>query len=114
MRELDHFNLEYEGTPGEHVTVTVTAKDTTHLVLFTLNGNTMVLHAGDAIEFQLGNASGQRTDLQIVMDFNHQGSYAVVVENVENCSRDPQNTGTCTNRISGPPKEFLTFAFFVE
>ena len=73
-----------------------------------------VLPAGSDINFTLGNTSGQRTDLQIVMDFNHQGRYDVVIENVSNCSKDPQDTGTCTNRVNGPPKEFLLFAFFVE
>jgi hypothetical protein len=113
MRERDHNNLEYEGAPGEDVTITVTRNGTTQMVQFTLDGDTMVLHDGDPIRFKYKNASGQRTDLQIAMDFNHVGSYEVVVENVSNCSRDIPHTGSCRNGIGGPPKEFLTFAFFV-
>ena len=114
MRERDHNNLEYEGAPGEDVTVDVTADGTTHLVEFTLDGETSPLNEGQPIQFKLKNASGQMTDLQLVLDFDHQGTYDVVVENVEDCSRDIQHTGTCINRITGPPKEFLTFGFFVE
>lgn len=113
MRERDHDNLEYEGGPEEKAKITVTAQGTTHLVEYTLNGVTKKLKKGDPIEFDLKSAVGQQTDLQIVLDFNAQGTYDVDVENIPNCSEDDQHLGKCVNTVAGPPKEFLTFVFFV-
>lgn len=110
MREIDHDNLEYEGTPGESVTVTVTPHGTNQLVQFTVNGVTKQLLAGSDINFNLGS-DGQTTNLQILFDFNGLGRYDVVVENVPNCTRDLQQTGTCPNKVNGPPKDSLLFAF---
>jgi hypothetical protein len=113
MREVDHDNLEYEGAPGENVTISVTPDGTNQLVQFTINGITKQLLAGSDINFNLGS-SGQTTNLQILFDFNSQGRYDVVIENVANCSRDTQHTGNCPNRVTGPPRQTLLFGFFVK
>lgn len=110
MREVDHDNLEYEGAPGENVTITVTPQGTNQLVQFTVNGITNQLLAGSDINFNLGS-NGQTTDLQILFDFNGQGHYDVVIENVSNCRKDLQHVGTCANRLLGPPRDSLLFAF---
>ena len=113
MQEVDHNNLEYKGSAGEPVTVTVTPNGTTQLVAFTLDGNSQPLPPGGKIRFNLKNASGQQTTLQLVLDFNANGSYEVVVENVTNCSQDTQHVGRCLNTVDGPPKAFLTLVFSV-
>lgn len=115
MREIDHNNLEYAGAPGEKVTIRITAHGTTQMVNYTLDGGApKPLKSGDPIEFNLKNAAGQRTDLQLILDFNAQGSYEVVVENVSNCSKAVQHAGTCVHTWEGPPREIETFAFFTE
>ncbi len=113
MRELDHDNLEYEGGPGEAVTVKVVAKGTTPIVAFTLDGVSQPLAADGLIQFNLKNTSNQRTDLQLILDFNAPGTYEVTVLGVPNCSRDAQAVGSCLHKWKGPPRKIKTFAFFV-
>jgi hypothetical protein len=114
MRERDHINLEYEGGPGEPVTVRVKAIGTSHLVEYTLDGTTRKLQKGEPIRFNLKTVSGQQTDLQLVLDFNAQGSYEVTIENIPNCTGEGAGTGQCINTFPGPPKEFPLFGFFVK
>jgi len=113
MRELDHDNLEYEGAPGESASVKITANGTTQIVAYTLNGVSQALGANGLIQFNLKNSSGQRTDLQLILDYNANANYDVVVELVPNCSRDLTGVGSCVHRWKGPPRKIKTFAFFV-
>lgn len=113
MRELDHDNLEYEGGPGEEARVRVTAQATTPIVSYTLNGQSQPLSSSGLIQFNLKSSKGQRTDLQLILDFNAQGAYEVVVENVPNCSKDAGQVGHCVHKWKGPPRKIKTFAFFV-
>lgn len=113
MRELDHDNLEYEGGPGEAVTVRVTAKGTTPIVPYTLDGQSLALGSNGLIQFNLKTTSKQRTDLQLILDFNAPGTYEVTVLAVPNCSRDAQAVGSCLHKWKGPPRKTKTFAFFV-
>jgi hypothetical protein len=114
MKEINHDTLRYKGNPGEKATIRVTAQGTKHMVNYTLDGgDTQVLLEGQPIEFNLKNTSGQRTDLQLLLQFNAQGSYEIVVENVENCSKDVNHTGKCTRSRDVPPNVILNFKFFV-
>lgn len=114
MREKDHNHLEYEGTPGEKVTLRITAKGTNHMVTYKLNGGaTQVLKKGDPIEFNLKAASGQRTDLQVIMDGTTRGTYELALENVPNCKDDLQQIGKCVDTRKAPPKKDSLYAFFV-
>jgi hypothetical protein len=114
MQELDHNNLEYEGAPGEKVTMEVTAKDTNHIVTYKFDiGATQVLKKGDAIEFNLKNTSGQKTELQLITDGTTPGSYDIIVENVPNCVKDLQQLGNCKRTRPVPPKKISLFVFFV-
>jgi len=114
MKELDHDNLEYQGSPGEKVTIRITAQGTTHMVTYKLDGGaTQVLKQGDPIEFDLKNVSGQRTDLEVTIDGDHEGSYEMVIENVTNCENDAQHIGKCVRTRRVPPKKVSLFAFFV-
>src|SRR5439155_26654995 len=72
MKELDHDNLEYQGSPGEKVTIRITAQGTTHMDTYKLDGGeTQVLKQGDPIEFDLKNVSGQRTEQEVNIDGDH-------------------------------------------
>jgi hypothetical protein len=114
MKELDHDNLEYEGGPGETARVRVTPHGTTAIVPYTVDGTSLGLGVGGGvIEFNLKNSSGQRTDLQLILDFNALGNYDVTVEGVANCSRDAAAVGGCLHKWKGPPRKIKTFAFFV-
>lgn len=114
MRELNHIQHVYEGNPGEQVTVTVTASGTVHLVTFSLDGGpAQPLPAGTPIQFNLNNASGDLTTLQLVMDFTGPGSYDIVVRAVTNCPTDPQHT-SCTHSRVGPPLVIENHRYFVE
>ena len=114
MRELDHNNLEYQGGPGESARVRVAPNGTTAIVPYTLDGQSLSLGVGGGvIQFNLKNSTGQRTDLQLILDYNAPGNYEVIVEGVANCSRDAAAIGSCLHRWKGPPRKIKTFAFFV-
>lgn len=113
MREINHELLQYEGAPGEPVTITVTPHDTTKMVNFVLDGGPpQAVPPGIPIRFNLGNASGSQRRLQLTMDFNHVGSYDIDVSDVENCSVTPPPL--CRNTREGPPLVIENFTFFVE
>ena len=113
MREINHELLQYKGAPGEPVTITVTPHDTTSMVNFVLDGGPpQALAAGSAIRFNLKNVSGAQTRLQLSMDFNHVGSYDIVVTDVVNCSVSPPPS--CRDNREGPPRVIENFTFFVE
>jgi uncharacterized lipoprotein NlpE involved in copper resistance len=114
MRELNHNTLRYAGRPGEPVTIRVEAQDTSHLVEYTLDGVTQPLTKGTPITFRLKNTAGERTDLQIVLDFNGEGSYEVVIESVTGCPKDTAHRNRCVDTWDGPPLTGGTYAFFVE
>jgi hypothetical protein len=113
MNEADHDMLRYKGAPGEQVTINVTAHGTTHLVTFNLDDVSHALPAGTPIRFNLGNSSGDVTRLQLIMDFNHEGSYEYEIENVVDCREDAGHVGTCKHTREGPPKVFENFKFSV-
>lgn len=113
MREINHELLQYEGAPGEPVTITVTPHNTTKMVNFVVDGApAQALAAGSPIRFNLKNASGAQTRLQLTMDFNGVGSYEIVVSDVENCSITPPPS--CRDTRDGPPLVIENFTFFVE
>ena len=108
MVELDHDDLRYSGQPGEQVLVTVTAQETSALGVFTLRGITKPLPADGIITFSLENQpNDQPMVLQLDLDFNHEGSYRVVVTSVTN---EPDNE--CVHTWLGPPLLIKTFSFF--
>lgn len=113
MREVNHLLRQYEGAPGEQVTITITPHNTTQLVNFVLDGApAQPLPAGTPIRFNLKNSSGDITRLQITMDFNGVGSYDIVVSSVVNCSTTPPPT--CKRTRNGPPLVIENLTFFVE
>jgi uncharacterized lipoprotein NlpE involved in copper resistance len=114
MKELNHNTQRYAGRPGEQVNIRVEAQGTSHLVEYTLDGETRPLKKGTPITFRLGNTSGARTDLQIVLDFDGEGSYEVVIENVTGCSKDTAHQNRCADTWDGPPLTGGTYAFFVD
>ena len=104
MRELSHTKHRYEGAPGEQVTITFTPHDTTALVAFILDGApAQSLPPGTPLRFNLKNNPGDVTLLQLTMDFNGEGSYDIVVQNVVDCPTDPQHHLSCTHNRIGPP-----------
>ncbi len=108
MVELDHDDLRYSGQPGESVRVTVTPQETTAIGEFTLRGITRPLPANGVITFSLeSQPNDQPMVLQLDLDFNHQGSYQVVVTAVTN---EPDDE--CVHTWLGPPLEIKTFSFF--
>jgi hypothetical protein len=113
MRELSHPKHRYEGVAGEQVTIKITANGTTHMVHFVLDGaSAQVLPAGTPLRFNLKNSSGDVTLLQLTMDFNGEGSYDIVVANVENCPTDPLHI-KCTHTRNGPPRVIENHKYFV-
>jgi hypothetical protein len=113
MNETDHDMLKYKGAAGEQITINVTAQGTTHLVTFNLNDVSHALPAGTPIRFKLGNSSGKVTRLQLIMDFNHEGSYEYEIENVVDCTGDSEQLGTCKHTREGPPMVIENFRFSV-
>ena len=113
MNEVDHGLLVYEGGPGEQVTINVTPQDTGHMVTYNLNNVSHVLPAGTPLRFNLGDESGDVTRLQLIMDFNHEGSYEYVVQNVVDCTGLVITPNTCTHRRDGPPLVIENFTFSV-
>lgn len=108
MVELDHDDLRYSGHAGEMVRITVTPQGTTAIGTFTLNGDTQPLPANGVITFPLECLPGdQPMIVQLVLDFNHEGSYRVVVTSVTN---EPDNE--CVHTWLGPPLLIKTFSFF--
>lgn len=85
MTEEPLGTLFYLGKPNEAVTITITPIDTTQLVEYTLNGDTLPFPANGILNFNLG-AAGSTTTLQLVLDFNSPsgGSYIVFVRSVTN------------------------------
>jgi hypothetical protein len=113
MNETNHGLLRYKGAAGEQVTINVTPHDTGHLVTYNLNDVSHVLPAGTPIRFNLGDESGDVTRLQLIMDFNHEGNYEYVVENVVDCTALVITPTTCTHRRDGPPLVIENFKFSV-
>jgi len=117
MRETNHDSRKFKGQAGEHVTVRVKADgDTKHLVAYVLDGQVpaRVLPAGQAIEFNLKNGSGAQTPLQINLDFQPNGTYEIVVENVTGCPFDTAARRECRNTYFGPFLLSPIFTFTVE
>lgn len=114
MREKNHDGLRYEGAPGEGVTVRVKAQNTVHMVTYSLDGaGHRPLPEGEDISFDLKGRSGDRTTLQLRLDFTSNGSYAVAVENVEGCRLPVSPPGECAQRCLGPDGAVMNFKFFV-
>jgi hypothetical protein len=115
MRELNHVQHTYEGNPCEQVTVTVTANGTVHMVTFRLDGGPVeTLPEDTPIQFNLKNASGDLTPLQLVMDFSGPGSYDIVVRTVTNCPTDPLHM-SCTHSRNGSADPIIeNQRYFVE
>lgn len=112
MNEVDHALHQYEGDPGELVTITVTAHNTTHMVSRVIDGGAPVeVPAGTPIRFNLKNTSGDETRLQLTLGFNSLGSYDIIVENVDDCphSTPPQ----CLHSRSGSKVILESHQYFV-
>jgi len=116
MKELSHPKHRYQGTPGEQVTMTVKAKDTTHMVLYVLDGvlPSKVFPANKPLQFNLKNQSGEVTPLQLIMDFNGLGSYEIIIEEVEDCPKDTKQLSRCVHTRQGPPMVIENYKFSVE
>lgn len=114
MKETNHIKRRYKGTPNEDVIINVTADGTSHLVTYNLDDVPQPpLPAGTPITFPLGNSSGDLTRLQLIMDFNAEGSYEIEIENVDNCTADTDQAGTCTHTRPGPPLVIENYKFSV-
>lgn len=113
MNETNHIKHRYNGAPLEQVTINVTATGTTHMVTYNLDDVSHALPAGTPIRFNLGNSSGDLTRLQIIMDFNSEGSYEIEVQNVTNCTADSAHVGTCKHTREGPPLVIENYKFSV-
>ena len=109
MHEDNHVKHRYTGATGEHVTVNVTAHSTTHMVNYTLDGETGDLPAGTPLEFDLGQ-SGETRRLQLTMDFNAEGSYDITITSVVDCTAG-SSPGTCEHSREGPPRVIENYRF---
>lgn len=113
MNELSHIKRRYEGAAGVPVTIRVTADGTSHMVTYNLDDVPHTLPEGSPIRFNLKNSSGELTRLQLIMDFNAVGSYEIEIENVDNCTADTDQAGTCKHTRPGPPLVIENYKFFV-
>ena len=112
MNEVDHSLHQYEGSPGELVTVTITAHNTTHMVNCVIDGGPpRDLPAGTPLQFNLKNTSGDETRVQFTLSFNSLGSYDIIVENVDDCphSTPPQ----CLHSRNGSTVILESHQYFV-
>lgn len=115
MKEINHTTLRYSGPPGEQVTVKVEAQGTTHLVEYTLEGETQPLAEGDDITFTIvKKPSDDSMKLQLVLDYEPNGTYVVTVMNVSNCKKDLGHKNTCVHKWSGPNQQIKDFKFFAD
>jgi hypothetical protein len=114
MNETNHIKHRYRGTPNEPVTIHVTADGTNHMVTYNLDDIPQpALPAGTPITFNLGSSSGDLTRLQLIMDFNAEGSYEIEIENVDDCTADTESAGTCKHTREGPPLVIENYKFSV-
>jgi hypothetical protein len=82
MTELDHVGLKYQGTPGETVTVTVTADAL--IATFNLRGaGHQPFPPGGSLQFQLVGGSNR---LELLLDSENKtgDNFHVVVQSVQN------------------------------
>lgn len=114
LKEIRHNTLTYGGPAGAEVTVRVEPQSTSHSVTYTLEGTTVPLLAGQKIKFNLKNNPGDRTLLQVNLEFSGAGSYDVVVENIADCIKDAQHTNECRRTRFGPQGATLNFTFVVQ
>jgi hypothetical protein len=115
MNEINHNTLRYSGPAGEQAVVKVEAKGTTQLVEYTLDGITKKLDEGADITFSLVKKPGDEpVNLQLVLDYNANGSYVVTVMNVTDCVNDTEHDGTCMHNWLGPPLAIKDFKFFAD
>ena len=83
MTDLDHDNLGYQGTPGETVTMTITATGTNFMVTYDLRGVGHVpFPSNGPLQFQL--QPGDNTLILVMGTNTSAGSYKVVVQTVQN------------------------------
>jgi hypothetical protein len=115
MKEINHNTLRYSGPQGEKVIVKVQAQGTTHLVEYTLEGNTQKLVQGNDIIFTLvKKPNNEPMNLQLVLDYAPNGTYVVAVMNVTNCVKDTTQQNTCVHQWSGPNTQIKDFKFFAD
>lgn len=115
IKEINHNSLRYSGPAGEIVTIKVQANDTVHLVEYTLEGETSQLNEGDDITFAIVKKPGdQPIKLQLVLDYEPNGTYVVTIMNVSNCVKDTGNHDTCVHKWSGPNQQIKDFKFFAD
>jgi len=116
MREINHDTLSYGGAPSEPVSIRVEATDTNHSVTYVLDGvGPTVLPEGEKLTFNLKNAVGGQTILQLNLEYNAEGTYKVTVENVSNCVKDSQHKNECSHTYDDfPDGNTLDFSFFAE
>jgi hypothetical protein len=114
MKETNHIKRRYQGTKNEQVTINVTADDTNHLVTYNLDDVPQPpLPAGTPLTFDLRNSTGNITRLQLILDYNAAGSYEIEIENVDNCTADTDQAGTCKHTRPGPPQVIENYKFSV-
>lgn len=110
MKELSHDELTYEGDDGEPVTLIITPPPNAPPILnYKLDGETYSL-TGDTISFKLKRKPNDAPMiLQLVMDYNDEGSYRLVIGSVENEANDE-----CVQTLDGPPLRITDLTFFVD
>ena len=113
MTENPFGGLSYIAIENETATVSVTAQNTVQLVVYTLDGASHPLPAGERITFVLKKKPGnQPTILQINFDFSNPagGRYDVVLTSVDGY---PGNASPRTIEQFGPNPDSRTYIFAV-
>lgn len=112
MREIEHDTLRYAGTQGERVTVTVEPRNTSLIVNYTLNGQSLALRQGESIACQVPSV------LQLNLDYSNPagGSYRVGVKRVVDCATAAENNvaDECVHvfKQRGSRRDIKDFSFF--
>jgi hypothetical protein len=113
MREINHDTLRYEGAAGESIVIKVTAVGTAHIVTVNVDGaGATPLPAGQDVRLNFKGQSGARLDVQLRVDFNPNGRYDIVVQNVANCQLPISPSNQCLHSRTGPSGSLLSFKFF--
>lgn len=117
MREINHNTLSYGGQANEPVSIRIEAQGTNRTVNYFLDGvGPTTLADGQKLTFNLKDAVGATTIVQLDLEYSADGTYTVAVENVSNCILDTQHQlNECVHTYDDfPDGNTLNFSFFVE